>query len=175
MRVIVHNQLQYGHRTVLKGVRQVKHARNCGALSGQCLLSFCDSNGPIVFEQPQIQNIKWPAGRGDTTCAVGFGGASQAEIINGTFTDNDIGSVLRVFGNSSVTITGTRIKAGTGGITAGAVECIYQHLWMPLYQLPGSGSLSSSCCEPHGAKLHALGNSCCLLCRIAQLMVQATK
>lgn len=133
MRVIVHNQLQYGHRTVLKGVRQVKHARNCGALSGQCLLSFCDSNGPIVFEQPQIQNIKWPAGRGDTTCAVGFGGASQAEIINGTFTDNDIGSVLRVFGNSSVTITGTRIKAGTGGITAGAFECIYQHLWISHY------------------------------------------
>jgi hypothetical protein len=79
----------------------------------------CDSNSPVIFESPQIQGVKWPARRSFTTCAVGFGGASRTEIINGAFEDNDIGSVLRVYGNSSVSIKGTHIIHGIGGINAG--------------------------------------------------------
>jgi hypothetical protein len=105
----------------LQGAKQLQHPQRCGPLSEQCLLSFCGSSGPITFKSPQIQGVKWPAGRSLTTCAVSFGGTSQAEIINGTFTDNDIGSVLRVSGNSSVSIMGTRIMGGSGGIMAG--EC----------------------------------------------------
>lgn len=177
--MVLHSQLQDGRHTVqLQGVRQAEHSHICGALSEQCLLSFRESKGPVRLKQPHIQGVRWPARRGSTTCAVGFGGASQAVISDGTFTDNDIGSVLRLFGNSSVILEGTRIMRGSGGITAGKT---YQNLvpmlghtqMRPASHAPttwhvlGSGSLFQSwlmpqlqCCVSDSASLIF----CCAAC-----------
>lgn len=151
--MVLHSELQDRRHTLqLQGVRQAQHSRSCSALSGQCLLSFCDSNGPILFEQLQIQGVRWLAASGAVTCAIGFGGASRAEISKGTFTDNEIGSLLRVFGNSSVTISGTRVLNGTGGITAGEFQPLVE-LGMLCSQAPGSGSRNFS--EPMPAVVDA--------------------
>jgi hypothetical protein len=54
--------------------------------------------------------------------AVGLGGNSQAQVINGTFIDNGIDSLLLASGNSSVSLKGTHIRGGRGGIIAGELR-----------------------------------------------------
>jgi hypothetical protein len=118
--VAVHSQLQSDRHTVqIQGASQMERSRRCGSLSQQCLLSFCEYNGTVIFDRLQIQGVQWETAGDRSACAVGFGGTSRAEITQGDFSGNSLNSVIRLLDDSNVTIKDTRNVDGAGRIGVG--------------------------------------------------------